>query len=61
MSGATHSTTLTAHGRALAWCEDGVPSAPAVSLFRGTQGPRLDRDPFDSPVALVALVEHTAD
>jgi hypothetical protein len=61
MSGDTHSTTLTADGRTLAWCEYGVPAAPAVSLFRGTHGPRLDRDPFDSLVALVALVERTAD
>jgi hypothetical protein len=32
-----------------------------VFLFRGAQGPRLDRDPFVALAALGALVEHTAD
>jgi hypothetical protein len=61
MSGDTHSTTLTADGCTLARCEYGDPAAPAVSLFRGTHGPRLDRDPFVALVAFGALVEHTAD
>jgi hypothetical protein len=61
MSGDTYSTTLTADGRTLAWCEYGDPAAPPVFLFRGAQGPRLDRDPFVALAALGALVEHTAD
>ena len=49
MSGDTYSTTLTADGRTLAWCEYGDPAAPPVFLFHGTPGSRLDRDPFDRP------------
>jgi hypothetical protein len=61
MSGDTYSTTLTADGRTLAWCEYGDPAAPPVFLFHGTPGSRLDRDPFVALAALGALVEHTAD
>lgn len=56
MSGDTHSTTLAADGRTLAWCEYGDPAAPPVFLFHGTPGSRLDRDPFDRPSAARIIV-----
>lgn len=56
MSGDTYSTTGTADGRTLAWCEYGDPAAPPVFLFHGTPGSRLDRDPFDRPAVARLIV-----
>ena len=38
MSGDTYSTTLTADGRTLAWCEYGDPAAPPVFLGDAPDG-----------------------